>query len=427
MWGGVSSSPQVLAPREGGRAALTGGGQLTTKLLGDGKVWRLVATFHRAVLGLAYQKKRGHWPEPGRQGTERWTGRWRGLEQGEGSLCAGLGIQGGSLSTLPMSGPRPSMNIPSAWPHEHLGVPWPWCGMSQSPSFTHYSFIHTENLSAWDMGAWGSLWRDQTVGAMGRLSMSGDNQSPEGEFGTDWGIRSRVRWGCLAQPLTLQGQSTLIPDAGAPGAPSRGWPRTWRREAGDCRVQACRVPWCGPHGAKGLRNVAPHPGQLLLEHAVTDTCPGPRCPLALRPRGADLGGRGPQRVREPLPSLLTAWTSRSHLPPKAEAPWKPLSRPRWGKRAGELGASQGQVGSPARLAQGPEHLLRAGLAGGRGSEQQEDTHGWTCRPEAGLLAGKAGRMLRDAGFLLPSSSPTSGAPAPTWTPAAPRALPNPTS
>lgn len=60
VWG-CPPAPQVLAPREWGRAALTSRGRLTTKLLGDGKVWGLVAMFHRAILGLAYGKKRGHW------------------------------------------------------------------------------------------------------------------------------------------------------------------------------------------------------------------------------------------------------------------------------------------------------------------------------------------------------------------------------
>lgn len=60
------------------------------------------------------------------------------------------------------------------------------------------------------------------------------------------------------------------------------------------------------------------------------------------------------------------------------------------------------MGSSARL-QGPKDLLRAG---GRGSELQEITHGWTGRQTGGSET-------------LGSCFPTSGAPAPTWTPMAP--------
>lgn len=220
-------------------------------------------------------------------------------------------------------------------------------------------------------------------GPDGRSYGSGDNQSPEGEFGTDQGMRSRVRWGCPAQPLALQGQSTLIPDAGAREHPAGAGPAHGGGRPGTAGYRRAGCRGVVPMVLRASGTLPPRPGQLLLEHAVTRHLSGTQVsPGSQRPRGADLGGRGPQRVREPLPSLLTAWTSRTHLPPKAKAPWKPLSRPRWGKRAGELGASQGPVASPARLAQGPKHLLRAGLAGGRGVSSRK-TH----------MDGHAGRRL----------------------------------
>lgn len=109
------------------------------------------------------------------------------------------------------------------------------------------------------------------------------------------------------QPTRHQGSG------GECGAGGVAWPTAW--PCRDClQLSLTQVPREPPSTrwleAEHLGNGAPSaqaasPGAQSPQHLPrTQLSPGTQ-----RPQGADPGGKGPQRVCEPLPCLLMSWTS----------------------------------------------------------------------------------------------------------------------